>query len=304
MSARRSRPSHLGCDACMKFSPEEHLGDVAGKRNVRPYHPLFCAYGFLVSCYSLDRVWGSFEWDLWIGRAGHLGPGSAVPVTVEVFNVGGWLAHGDYACSVDVDFLGVVDQRLITAKVRHEWSRLRKDGVHSVWSPASQKHSHVGQAGCGVRLPSSGPLMRRVGRLGQFCLWVVGRACILLLANHDLEARAKTGLLFDAVMGELAAVAGCQTRLIVGDFDVEPNLILCLLKVIGSGPWVDFEDAWSAAAGKTLGVTCKMFLGSAAGSKRDFVVAGPLAAASLSSCDVVLERWIQPLFAVRVVFFC
>ena len=121
-------------------------------------------------------------------------------------------------------------------------------------------------------------------------------------SSHDLEARAKTGLLFDAVMGGLAPVAGCQTRLIVGDFDVEPNLILCLSKVIGSGLWVDFEDAWSAAAGKTLGVTCKRFLGSAAGSKRGFVVAGPLAAASLSSCDVVLERWIQPLFAVRVIF--
>ena len=35
-------------------------------------------------------------------------------------------------------------------EVRHEWSRLRKDAIHSVWSPASQKHSNVGQAGVGV----------------------------------------------------------------------------------------------------------------------------------------------------------
>ena len=72
-----------------------------------------------------------------------------IPVKVEVFNIGGWLTHGDYAWNVDVDFIWVVERRSIPAKVRHAWSRLRKDGIHSVWSPASQKHQ-VGQAGVGI----------------------------------------------------------------------------------------------------------------------------------------------------------
>ena len=110
-----------------------------------------------------------------------------------------------------------------------------------------------------------------------------------------------TGLLFDAVLGELALVFGCQPRLIVGDFNVEPNLIPCMLKGIGLGLWVDFEEAYARATGKTPGVTCKMCFGSA-GSRRDFMVACPLAAASLLSCEVVPERWIQLHFAVNAVF--
>ena len=54
------------------------------------------------------------------------------------------------ACDVDVDFIGAVECRLIPGEVRHEWSMLRKDGIHSVRFPASQKHSQVGQAGVGV----------------------------------------------------------------------------------------------------------------------------------------------------------
>ena len=42
-------------------------------------------------------------------------------------------------------------------------------------------------------------------------------------AGHDTEALATKGLLFDAVLGELAAVAGCQPRLIVVDFNAEPR---------------------------------------------------------------------------------
>ena len=34
-------------------------------------------------------------WLLWVGRARHLGPFSG-SMSVEVFNVGGWLTHGDF----------------------------------------------------------------------------------------------------------------------------------------------------------------------------------------------------------------
>ena len=68
----------------------------------------------------------------------------------EVFNVGGWLTHGDLALDAHVDFLAVVEHRLIPAWVRSEWIRLKATGLASIWAPASQNSSHVGNAGVGV----------------------------------------------------------------------------------------------------------------------------------------------------------
>ena len=88
-----------------------------------------------------------------------------------------------------IDFTGDVE---IPANVRHEWSSLRKDGIHSVWSPFSQKHSQEGQAGVGVvslrgalvSLPSTATsqlraLFHQVELVGPFCHWEVGGVCIL-----------------------------------------------------------------------------------------------------------------------------
>ena len=63
-------------------------------------------------------------WLLWVGRARHPGPFSG-SMSVEVFNVGGWLTHGDLALETGVDFLAVVEHRLVPARVRGEWARLR-----------------------------------------------------------------------------------------------------------------------------------------------------------------------------------
>ena len=61
------------------------------------------------------------------------------------------LTHGDLAFEVEVDFQAVAEwHRLIPARVRSEWSRLRKKVLASVWAPASQDSSHVGNAGVGV----------------------------------------------------------------------------------------------------------------------------------------------------------
>ena len=49
-----------------------------------------------------------------------------------------------------VDFLAVVEHRLIPARARSEWDRLRRKGLASVWAPACQDFSHVGNAGVGV----------------------------------------------------------------------------------------------------------------------------------------------------------
>ena len=100
--------------------------------------------GFFSFCRnSLYWFWGVILWYLWVGRARHPGPRS-LGVSVELFKVGGWLTHGDF------DFLAVVEHRLIPARVRCEWARLRGKGLSSFWSPACQETSHVGNAGVGV----------------------------------------------------------------------------------------------------------------------------------------------------------
>ena len=88
----------------------------------------------------------SLDWE-----ARHPGPTSPAPhLGVEVLNVGGWLTHGDLALGARVDFLAVVEHRLIPARDRSEWCRLRCKGLSSIWAPASNDSSHVGNAGAGV----------------------------------------------------------------------------------------------------------------------------------------------------------
>ena len=74
---------------------------------------------FLFSRNSRVWFWGLILWHLWIGRARHPGPAPlARHVSVEVLNVGGRLTHGHLPLEVDVDFLAVVEHRLIPARVR------------------------------------------------------------------------------------------------------------------------------------------------------------------------------------------
>ena len=87
---------------------------------------------------------------MWIGRAKNPGPGPSCHFAIEVFNVGSWLTHGDLALDAKIDFLSVVEHRLIPVRVRREWARLKSKGLASIWAPASQDSSHVGDAGVGV----------------------------------------------------------------------------------------------------------------------------------------------------------
>ena len=112
------QPSLHGYYACMVFWDKGAL-----RRNCRPkksktsFSP---SWVFLYSRYSLKRWWGKVLWLMWITRARHPGPFSGV-MTVEVFNVSGWLTHGDMVLETDVDFLAVVEHRLVPARVRGEW---------------------------------------------------------------------------------------------------------------------------------------------------------------------------------------
>ena len=89
-------------------------------------------------------------------------------MSVEVFNVGGWLTHGDMVLETCVDFLAVVEHRLVPARVRGEWARLRAGGASSVWSPASQESSHVGHGGVGVISLRGAPLSLPTSATAQF----------------------------------------------------------------------------------------------------------------------------------------
>ena len=145
-----------GCNACMVYWTRGrrgggrgggHFGEFAGKSTVRP---LFLLFGFFCLVKILG-FWGLILWLLWVGRAGHPGPTHLLQrVGIRVFNVGGWLTHGDLALEVGVDFLAVVEHRMIPARVRSEWARLRRKGLASIWAPACQESSHVGNAGFGV----------------------------------------------------------------------------------------------------------------------------------------------------------
>ena len=259
-------------------------------------------------------------WLLWVGRARHPGPFSG-SMSVEVFNVGGWLTHGDLALETDVDFLAVVEHRLVPARVRGEWARLRARGASSVWSPASQESSHVGHGGVGVVSLKGAPLSLPTSATAQFRRFFdCGRAlrCVLPVASgrflhlvvlygyhgadRDAEQLSLTDQLFDAALGELGVVALDQPCLIVGDFNVEPTKIPCLSKGIFAGLWVDLESAWAFASGVSPAVTCKRAWDDSGGHRRDFMVGCPLVAAAVRSCSVQRDRWIVPHLAVRASF--
>ena len=277
---------------------------------------------FLYSRYSLRRWWGKVLWLLWVGRARHPGPFSG-SMTVEVFNVGGWLTHGDMVLETSVDFLAVVEHRLVPARVRGEWARLRAKGASSVWSPASQASSHVGHGGVGVISLRGAPLSLPTSATAQFrrffdcgralrCV-ASGRFLHLVVlygyqgADGDAEQLSLTDQLFNAALGELGVVVMDQPCLIVGDFNVEPTKIPCLSKGISAGLWVDLESAWAFASGVLPAPTCERSWTAVGGHRRDFVLGCPLAAAAAAailSCNVQPDRWIAPHLAVRALFDC
>ena len=122
--------------------------------------------------------------------------------------------------AVGVDFLAVIEHRLIPARVRSEWSRLKGRGLSSVWAPASQDSSHVGNAAFGVVSMRGAPLALPTFATAQFkrffdcgravrCLVPLGLGRFMHLvvlygfqgADSDAEQLALTEQLFDAAFG-------------------------------------------------------------------------------------------------------
>ena len=206
------------------IGPMEHFGEIAGKNNVRP---LFLLFGFfcLVGILGVGFGFNPYVFLDWEGQ--HPGPTPLRRhVGVEVLNVGGWLTHGNLALEARVDFLAVVEHRLIPARVGSEWARLTGKCLASSWAPACQGTSHVGNAGVGVISMRGAPLALPTFATAQFKRFFdYGRAvrCMLPLgfgkfmnlvvlygyqgADVDAEQLALTEQLFDAALGELSVVA-------------------------------------------------------------------------------------------------
>ena len=193
----------------------------------------------------------------------------------------------------EVDFLAVVEHRLIPARVRGEWARLRRKGLATVWAPASQDTSHVGHAGVGVFSLRGAPLSLPTFATAQFKRFF----------DCDRAVRCMLPLVCSGCcFGDLGVVAHEQPCLVVGDFNVEPTKIPCLAKGISAGLWVDLEAARAFASGQQPGVTCKRTWDSTGGSRRNFLVGCPRAAAAVSKCVVREDRWNLPHLAVRAHF--
>ena len=267
MLASAGQPSLHGYDACMVFWTKGAIRrSCRQKQRETSFSP---SWVFLFSRNPTKRFWGLILWHFWAGRARHPGPPSQPQhVSLEFHNVGCWLTHGDLALHAGVDFLAVAEHGLIPARVRSEWSRLKGKGLSSIWAPASQVSSHVGNARVGVISMKGAPLALPTFATAQFrsffdygravrCMHPLGLCRFMHLvvlygyqgADTDAEQLAITEQWFDAALGEWSVVAGGQPGLIVGDCNVEPTTIPCLTKGISAGLWVDLEEAWSSAAG-------------------------------------------------------
>ena len=287
-----------------------HLGELAGKNKIRPLFLLF--WFFCLVEILLNDFWGLIFWHFWAGRARHPGPPSQPQQCLvwNFLNVGGWLTHGDLALDAGVDFLAVAEHRLIPARVRSEWSRLKDKGLSSMYGLLLRKillmlvMRELGLLVC-VALPLPCLLLLLLGSNPSLTPGVLCGVCFLLLLVGFFifvffmvikvlilmpEQLALTDQLFDAALGELYVAALGQPCLLVGDFNVEPTKIPCLAKGISAGLWVDFGEAWALAAGLQPAPTCKRSWEAVGGYRRDFMFLVVLiaAAAALLSCSVQL----------------
>ena len=115
----------------------------------------------------------------------------------------------------------------------------------SIWAPACQDSSHVGNAGVGVVSMRTAPVALPTFATAQFkrffdcglaaqCMLPLGAGRFMHLvvlygyqgADADAEQLALIEQLFHAALGELGMVARGQPCTLVGDFNVDPPCFL------------------------------------------------------------------------------
>ena len=74
------------------------------------------------------------------------------------------------------------------------------------------------------------------------------------------------------------------------------------LRVSWTVTGIDLERAFATGRGDTPSRTCQFQLDEDEGSRRDFVLACPIAMAAATACSVLPDRWFIPHFAVYAEF--
>ena len=253
-----------------------------------------------------------------IGRARHPGPGtSSYPpgFSIEFLNVGGWLSRGDLALESSAHFLAIAEHRLVPARARAVTTQLRQARRSSVWAPSCQDVTPGGHSGVGVvslhgaslSLPTlldpSFKEFFRIGRAMRVILPLGDGGVVHLFviygyqgAENDPEKLQLTDHLFAAVLAEARMCCCGQPVILAGDFNADPIVIPSLAHGISDGQWVDLERAFAFGRGVPPSSTCQFKLDEDKGSRRDFLLACPVALAAASACYVSPDRWFTPHF--------
>ena len=121
-------------------------------------------------------------------------------------------------------------------------------------------------------------------------------------AESDPEKLQLSEHLFAAVLAEAKMCCAGQPVILVGDFNADPTVIPSLAKGIMNGHWIDVEQAFATGRGVAPSRTCQFQLDEDEGSRRDFVLACPIAVAATTACRVLPDRWFIPHFAVYAEF--
>ena len=87
-----------------------------------------------------------------------------------------------------------------------------------------------------------------------------------------------------------------QPVLIVGDFNADPIVIPSLAKGVMDGHWIDLEQAFATGRGVAPSHTCQFQLDEDKGSRRDLVLACPIAMAAAAACRVFARSLVHSGF--------
>ena len=262
-----------------------------------------------------------------VGRVRHPGPcTSSYPsgFSIEFLNVGGWLSRGDSALESTAHFLAIAEHRLVPARARTVTTQLRQARRSSVWAPSCQDVTPGGHAGVGVISLHGAPTFSShpfrpflQGVLSHWSCYEIilplGNGGVVHLfviygyqgAENDPEKLQLTEHLFAAVLAEARMCCSGQPVVLAGDFNADPTVIPSLAKGISDGQWIDLERAFAFGRGVPPSSTCQFQLDEDKGSRRDFLLACPIALAAATSCSVLPDRWFTPFCCVcRVLSLC
>ena len=116
-------------------------------------------------------------------------------------------------------------------------------------------------------------------------------------AENDPEKLQLSEHLFAAVLAEARMCCAGQPVILA-----DPMVIPSLAKGISDGQWIDLERAFAFGRGVPPSSTCQFQLDEDKGSRRDFLLACPIALAAANACYVSPDRWFTPHFSISAEF--